>query len=397
MMNKRPFKIDEDGLIDFTRKLIQTPSLSMQEEDAASLVAKKMRKIGFDAVEIDPIHNVIGTIYGDDPEPELIFNGHMDHVLPGDMPEPYSGKITDGSKYGVKGPVIEGRGACDMKGAVASMIYGAKALKDSGVRLNKTFIMTAVVREEMAKGEGILRLLEHGGLKGKMAVSGEATRLQSHLGHRGKLEFTLGVKGKTAHASNPSRGVNAVYKMCDFIGDMRKNYKLPFHPMLGDCTFTVIDIVSGPGRLGPITPDWCEIALDRRYLPEETAASVQKEIEALIDKRGKKDPDFKATVELVKDFPPLYCPEDEHIVEIIQKAREVVLGERGDLSTWKFGVDGTFIQRAGIPCAGFGPGDERFAHTPEDHVPIADLVASCEVYAEIIRSACVSYPDSATA
>jgi len=387
-MNKNPVKIDEDGLMAFTQKLIQTPSLSMQEEEVANLVAEKMREIGFDTVEMDPIHNVTGTLYGDDPEPELIFNGHMDHVPPGDMPEPYSGKIADGSKYGIKGRVIEGRGACDMKGALASMIYGAKALKDSPVRLNKTFIMTAVVREEMARGEGILTLLEQGGLKGRMAVSGEATRLQTHLGHRGKLEFTVGVKGQTAHASNPSRGINAVYKMCDFIQDMRKQYTLPSHPMLGDCTFTVIDIVSGPGRLGPITPDRCEIALDRRYLPEETADSVQKEIQGLIDDRRRNDPDFKAKVELVKDFRPLYCSEDEPIVKIIQKAREAVLGDEGKLSTWKFGVDGTFIQRAGIPCAGFGPGDERFAHTPEDHVPIADLTASCEVYAEIIRSAC---------
>lgn len=390
MNDKHPFIIDEDGLIDFTRKLIQTPSLSMQEENAANLVAEKMREIGFDAVHIDPIHNVTGTLYGDDPEPELIFNGHMDHVPPGDMPEPYSGKIADGSKYGVEGRVIEGRGACDMKGAVASMIYAAKAIKDQGLQLKKTFVMTAVVREEMAKGEGILRLLEQGGLKGKMAVSGEATRLQTHLGHRGKLEFSLGVKGKTAHASNPSRGINAVYKMCDLIRDMRENYKLPSHPTLGDCTFTVIDIVSGPGRLGPITPDWCEIALDRRYLPEETAVSVQKEIQGLIDDRRSNDPDFKAKVELVKDFPPFYCLEDDLIVKIIQKAREGVLGEKGDLSTWKFGVDGTFIQRAGIPCAGFGPGDEGFAHTPEDHVPIADLIASCEVYAEIIKGACCS-------
>jgi putative selenium metabolism hydrolase len=390
MINKRSFKTDEDGLIDFTRKLIQTPSLSMQEENVANLVADRMREIGFDEVAIDPIHNVTGTLYGDDPQPELIFNGHMDHVPPGDMPEPYSGKIADGSKYGVKNRVIEGRGACDMKGALASMIYGAKALKDSGVRLNKTFVMTAVVREEMAKGEGILRLLEQGGLEGNMAVSGEATRLQTHLGHRGKLEFSLGVKGKTAHASNPSRGINAIYKMCDFIGGMREHYKLPSHPLLGRCTFTVIDIVSGPGRLGPITPDWCEVALDRRYLPEETAASVKRELEALIDDREKADPEFKATVEMVKNFPPLYCPPSEPIVQIIQIARKTVLGDEGDVSTWKFGVDGTFIQRAGIPCAGFGPGDERFAHTPEDHVPIADLIASCEVYAEIIRKACCS-------
>ena len=117
---------------------------------------------------------------------------------------------------------------------------------------------------------------------------------------------------------------------------------------------------------------------------------MQKEIEVLIDKHGEKDPDFKGMVELVKDFPPLYCPEDEHIVSIIQEAREAVLGDRGDLSVWKFGVDGTFIQRAGIPCAGFGPGNEDFAHTPEDHVPIADLISSCEVYTEIIRRACCS-------
>ena len=389
-MDKHSFEIDRDGLTGFTQNLIQTPSLSMQEEDAANLVAKQMEQIGFEDVAIDSIFNVVGYLYGEDPEPALIFNGHIDHVPPGDMPEPYSGKIADGSKYGVKGQVIEGRGACDMKGAVASMIYAAKALKESGAIFKKTFVMTAVVREEMAKGEGILRLLEHSGLKGKMAVSGEATSLQTHLGHRGKLEFTLRVKGKTAHASNPSRGINAVYKMCDLIQDIREHYKLPSHSMLGDCTFTVIDIASGPGRLGPITPDWCEIALDRRYLPEETAASVQKEIEALIDKRGEVDPDFKGTVELVKDFPPLYCPEDEHIVSNIQEARETVLGDRGDLSVWKFGVDGTFLQRAGIPCAGFGPGDESYAHTPEDHVPIADLISSCEVYAEIIRRACCS-------
>ena len=389
-MEALPLRVDQHGLISFAQEMIRTPSLSMEEEQAARLVAKRMEQIGFDEVAIDPIYNVVGYLYGDNPAPELIFNGHIDHVPPGEMPEPYSGKIADGSKYGVKGQVIEGRGACDMKGAVASMIYAAKALKKSGAIFKKTFVMTAVVREEMAKGEGILRLLEQGGLKGKMAVSGEATRLQVHLGHRGKLEFTVRVKGKTAHASNPSRGINAVYKMCDLIQDMREHYKLPSHPMLGDCTFTVIDIVSGPGRLGPITPDWCEIALDRRYLPEETAASVQEEIEALIDKRGEKDPDFKGTVELVKDFLPLYCPENEPVVSIIQDAREAVLGDRGDLSVWKFGVDGTFIQRAGIPCAGFGPGDERFAHTPEDHVPISDLISSCEVYAEIIRRACCS-------
>ena len=58
-----------------------SPSLSMQEEDTANLVAKKMQEIGFDEVAIDPIYNVVGYIYGADPEPELIFDGHIDHWI----------------------------------------------------------------------------------------------------------------------------------------------------------------------------------------------------------------------------------------------------------------------------------------------------------------------------
>ena len=63
-----------------------------------------------------------------------------------------------------------------------------------------------------------------------MAMSGEATKLQTHLGHRGKLEFSVRVLGKTAHASNPGRGINAVYKMSELIQDFVKNYKAPSHP-----------------------------------------------------------------------------------------------------------------------------------------------------------------------
>lgn len=384
------FTVDKQGLIDFTQQMIRIPSTSLQEEKIAQLVAEKMRQVGFEDVTVDPFFNVVGYLRGEENDPELLFNGHIDTVAPGEMPNAYSGKIVDGSKYGISGPVIEGRGACDMKGAVAAMIYAGKAIHESGLRLKKTFVMTATTREEPALGEGILYMFEKGGVRAKMAVSGEATKLQTHLGHRGKLEFSVRVLGKTAHASNPGRGINAVYKMSELIQDFVKNYKAPSHPVLGDCTFTIIDIASGPGRLGPVTPDWCEIIIDRRYLPEESAASVQQEIESFIARRKKQDSDLRATVELVKDFSPFYCREDEPIVSIIQEARQAVLGDPGELSVWKFGTEDVFMDRVGIPCAGFGPGNEEFAHTPEEHIPIEDLHTSCKVYAEIIRRTCDS-------
>jgi putative selenium metabolism hydrolase len=383
-------KMDKHGLIDFTQKIIQIPSTSLEEEKVARVIAEKMKQVGFEDVTVDSLFNVVGYLYAEDREPELLFNGHIDTVPPGEMPHPYSGEIVDGSKYGVSGSVIEGRGACDMKGAVASMIYAGKAIRESGLRLKKTFVMTATSREEPALGEGINYMFKEGGVRAKMAVSGEATNLQTHLGHRGKTEFNIRVLGKTAHASNPGRGINAVYKMSGLIQDLIANYKVPSHPVLGDCTFTIIDIASGPGRIGPITPDWCEIIIDRRYLPEESAASVQQEIESLITRRKDQDPDLHVTVELVKDFVPFYCREDEPIVSIIQDARQVILGDPGKLSVWKFGIEGPFLEQVGIPCAGFGPGSEEFAHTPDEHVPIEDLHISCQVYAEMIRRVCGS-------
>lgn len=387
-MDKKPLAVDEKGLIAFARELIRTPSLSMEESEIAEKIWQRMGEIGLEAVREDPIHNVVGYLKGEDPAVELMFNGHIDHVPPGEMADPYSGEIVDGDRYGYDGPVMTGRGACDMKGAVAAMIYAAKAVRESGVKLRKSFLMTAVSREEMAKGEGIRRLLEEEGLRARMAVSGEATDLQIHLGHRGKLEFTVTTHGRTAHASNPDRGINAVYKMCDFIDELRTGYKLSSHPVLGPCTFAVIDILSRPGRLGPITPDACEIALDRRYLPEESAESVQKEIETLLERRAASDEEFQWEIERVKDFPPFFCDEDQPVVQLAKAARTAVLGNPGETSVWKFGVDGTFIHGAGIPCVGFGPGNERFAHTPEDHLPVDHLIRACRVYAEMICRAC---------
>ena len=53
------------------------------------------------------------------------------------------------------------------------------------------------------------------------------------------------------------------------------------------------------------------------------------------------------------------------------------------MNSWKFGIDDTFIFRQGIPCVGFGPGNERFAHTAEDHIRIEDIFKATEVYRQL--------------
>jgi len=379
--------IDKDALVEFTQRLVRIPSPSRQEAEISRIYAEELRSIGFDEVRVDAMGNVTGILRGDSPHIRVLFNGHLDHAEAGEMESPHSGEIIGGEPYGSHSPVIWGRGAVDMKGAIAAMAYAGKAIKDAGIRLKKSIVVTAVVREEEARGEGIKFLLDDSGVRADMSVSGEASGLDICLGHRGKLEYTVTTYGKTAHGSMPELGINAIYKMNDFISELRRSYRPPVHPVLGECTYTILETGASPGRLTPITPDKCWIAFDRRYLPSESEESVRMEIEKIFGALEERDPEFKATISNDKNFPPFLCDEREEVVRLMRRAREEVLGTDKAPRTWRFGVDGTFLHARGMPCVGLGPGIETFAHTPHDHVPIDQLVSACEIYARFITLA----------
>lgn len=110
--------------IRFIQKLIQTPSISGEEEALANVLIKEMEKLGYDRVFRDDVGNVIGIIQGED-GPVLMFNSHMDHVAPGDIEnwegyDPYGGQIdicecdSADATYREKVECIHGRGASDI-------------------------------------------------------------------------------------------------------------------------------------------------------------------------------------------------------------------------------------------------------------------------------------------
>ena len=70
-------------LIAFLQKLVQTPSISGQEKEVASLIVKEMERLAYDEVFTDSMGNVVGIIKGGGHGENIMFNGHMDHVDPG--------------------------------------------------------------------------------------------------------------------------------------------------------------------------------------------------------------------------------------------------------------------------------------------------------------------------
>lgn len=379
--------LDTSALVEFTKELIRTPSLSLEEKAIAVLVERKMRSLGYDEVWQDDLHNVVGVLKGSGGGASLLFNGHIDHAGVGRMDQPFSAEEMDGAPFGHEGRVIYGRGASDMKAGVAAMVMAGGAVKKLGLALKGDVVMTCVVREEMARGEGVNAVLE-AGVSADYAVNCEATGLGVYLGHRGKSEWKVTTIGKTTHAGNPAGGVNAILMMNRFLSALETGYPLPRHQFLGDATWTVIDINASPGALSPIVPDRCTAIIDRRFLPEESQAELQAGLERVIDGLKAADPLFQAELVLDKWFPAMYTEPDCPVVEAALEARRLVLGEAGELGSWYFGVDGTFLNQAGIPCVGFGPANELLAHTPKDVVPVEHLAAAAQVYVQIIANMC---------
>jgi len=322
-------------------------------------------------------------------------NGHLDHVPVGGMLDPFSGKVMDGSHFGVRGKVIYGRAASDMKAAVAAMVMAGGVLRDVDVDLLGDFKVAAVAQEEVG-GAGTMATLEEGHFLGDVVIIGEATDMDLALGHRGSMRMGVVVTGRSCHASAPERGVNALYKALDLITKIRSELipRLPEHPVFGRTTLAVTQIGVKPDA-GNVIPEECHFNLDCRNGPDFPAEALKQSLENCIASAQRDDPTLDAFVlpfpiiRGQRGFSGFYTdPDSNPVVYEAKKAITQALGSEPRLTTWRFATDGRFYSWLGLPVLGFGPGEERFAHTHQDHVRVTDYLDSVKTYAWLTCKIC---------
>ena len=373
----------------FAQELIRVPSLSTEEGAVAVLMAEEMRRVGFSDVTVDRMGNVIGRI-GPEKGRRLLYDAHMDTVGVGDINrwkrDPFGGEVHQG--------VLYGRGASDMKGAIAAMVYSGKAIIDSGVELTGGLYVVGVVQEEPCEGLAMRHVVEVGGVRPDWVVLGEATNLQVARGQRGRVEFCVSVQGHSSHASAPDRGVNAIYQAARLIiGLEMMASQLSRDSFLGQGTIAVTDISSQAGSRNAI-PDNCTLYIDRRLTIGETEARALTEIRSVLTREGIEAaidvPTYRSTsytgyeAEGRQYFPSWMTAENEPLLVRTTRVIENVLGFVPRLGKWDFSTDGVYTAgAAGIPTIGFGPGEERHAHTVEDQIRLKDMEAAAQVYAEL--------------
>lgn len=380
---------DQKRMVEFLRDLIRTPSFSCQEGAVAERVADEMRAVGFRDVAQDRIGSVVGRI-GSNGGPVLLLDGHMDTVGVSDRSawkhDPFGAEIENGVLYGL--------GACDMKGALAAMVYAGKLLVEKRLPLKGDLIVACVVQEEPCEGLAARVLVEEEGIRPNWVVLGEPSSMTLARGQRGRVELEVNTHGRACHASQPDLGENAVYAAARLIFGLEiLAGNLGNDRLLGPGSLAVTEIKSEAGSRS-VVPDCCSFVIDRRLTLGENEAKALAEVQAVIAREQ-----VRADVRVLEyrstsftgyaaaqraAFPAWVTDENHSLVQAMERAAREELGARPKMSQFPFSTDGTYTAGvAGIPTIGLGPGDENLAHTADDQVRLDDVFGAARVYAAL--------------
>jgi succinyl-diaminopimelate desuccinylase len=294
--------------------------------------------------------------------PTVILHGHLD-VVPG-RPGQFEPRL--------EGDRLFGRGAYDMKGALAAMLLVLHDLRDNApVRVKLGIVPDEESEEEAERGSD--QLVEEG-FVGDFAITGEPTDMHIGVQAKGVLAMRLEISGRAAHGSTPWLGDNAILRALDVF---RTIESLPFARQsseLFDRPSINLGRILGGDALNKV-PDTCIIDVDIRYLPEQDPSEILQEVREL------------AGAEVISTFarPPAMVDPDSVFVRTLSEAAaphhrtEVIAVGRDGAS------DAVSFLRAGIPAVEFGPVGGGH-HGPEEWVSIPSLASYRTALVKFIES-----------
>ena len=383
-------------LIGLTQELVKTPSENPpgDERGVSGVVSERLEALGFNVelVESEPRRvNTLGRLEGSGGGRNFLFNGHYDTVPVGDLDnwsvDPFGGLVKDGRIYG--------RGSGDMKGAIASAIVAAKALKEAGIGLKGDFMIHGVADEETFGRYGTRFLAEKGYVSPRnvdMAVVGEGSmkdgRIHARTAVRGRVMVKLLAKGKSAHSSRPQNGVNAVLKMSKVLLAIDAHgFDFPPHHLLPAPTIAPGTVIKG-GTKGNVIPELCEAISDVRIVPGMTVDGVLGEIQGIVDGLKEKDPELDVEVSSPLNKPPSEIPATHELFRIADEAVRATVGyELKPVGTSGSNDTSWLTTVAGIPAMAFGPGGGN-AHGADEWTSIETLVDFAKIYGLMAMEIC---------
>lgn len=406
-----PMRANRDRVVEDLSELIAIPSVTGSERRIQEVMASLFEELTLEVswIETDPAELaqdpdfpgievprddlvvVAGTLDTGRPGPRRMLLGHVDVVPPGDphtwTSPAFDPVLLDGKMYG--------RGACDMKGGVVSMLEAVRIALESDAELTGEIVVVSVPSEEDG-GAGTLAAIR-AGLTADMAVIPEPTDLDVVVAHAGAITFTLKVPGKAAHASTRREGVSALDKLfvltAALADDERRRNEAETNPLMraiglpyptiigqvegGSWASTVMDTVEADGRYGVRLGQNCDDAGDDL----RAAITAAWEADEWLAK-------FPVGLELWGGRFDSCSVEPNHALPLgVARAHRAATGTDPSMIGVPYGADMRLLVNQGnTPTVMYGPGSVRVAHAADEHVPIDEVVTCAETLARWLAS-----------
>jgi succinyl-diaminopimelate desuccinylase len=374
-----------DAIVAFARDLIAIPTENppgSAYEDCVARIGAELEGLAIDYEVVETGNPrirrqaILGSV--GESGPLLYLHGHYD-VVPAFRHEQFEPRVVDGR--------LIGRGASDMKGGLAAIVYAARAAADSGARVG----LVIVPDEETGGHLGAARLAELGRLdpSAEGAIVAEPTWGTIWHGCRGAVTVRVAVTGKAAHVGLHYEGVNAFAAAVDVVLALReleqqlrgRRSTLAFgssDPRAAE-SIMLVGGVSGGGTNFNIVPDRFSFTIDRRPNPDEDYDEAKAELLALLE--AARERGVAIEWEIMQDARSAVIPADSDFVRAVASEVARATGAAPSVTCCPGVLETRVYDRLGIPAVAFGPGLIERMHGPDEDVPIANLLAATNVYA----------------
>lgn len=373
--------MNRSDTLDLSLNLMRRPSVTPEDHDCQAVMAERLAKAGFqiENMRFDDVDNLWarrGT-----QQPVFCFAGHTDVVPTGNLDnwnsDPFAPEVRDGILYG--------RGAADMKTALAAMVVASERFVEKHPNHKGSIAFLITSDEEGPSINGTVKVIEtlearHEKMTWCLVGEPSSTHQLGDIiknGRRGSLNAVLTVKGKQGHVAYPHLARNpihlasaAIHELCETVWDQGNEY-------FPATSFQISNIHAGTGATN-VVPGTMSVTFNFRYSTEVTAEQLKERVVEVLQRHG-----LDYDIVWTHSGLPFLTPVGE-LVNAATHAIKTVTGVDTQLSTSGGTSDGRFIAPTGAQVLELGVLNASI-HQINEHVNVADLEPLAEIYEKILE------------
>ena len=367
--------------LELAADLIRLPSVTPEDAGCQELLRARLEALGFacETMRFGEVTNLWATL--GDSGPLLVFAGHTDVVPPGPRrqwhSDPFEPEVRDGKLYG--------RGAADMKGAVAAMVTAAEAFLAGNILKHRLgYLITSDEEGPAVDGTAkVIDELQRRGEKIDYCLVGEPSCVERlgdtiKIGRRGSINGLLTVKGLQGHVAYPQQSVNPIHESLPALTRLIEEEWDRGNASFPPTSLQISNINAGTGA-DNVIPGTLEVQFNLRYSTETDAGRIRERVTQLLDGGG-----FDYDIRWHESGRP-FLTETGEFVDLVATCIERELGVVTERSTSGGTSDGRFIAPTGTQVVEFGPRNESI-HRVNENVALDELDALAGVYRRIMES-----------